>query len=119
MSDMGRGLPALLPSHSRTRRQPTCGLLPHWRRQYSIGAVRRDRKVMPKYHVTPAAQRAGREVVRARRREGGRSAPIVKEPQASGVTSLNAEAFNARGVPAPAGRRYATQVARVLKWLAG
>jgi hypothetical protein len=79
---------------------------------------------MPKYRVTTAAQRAGREVVRARAiAKAADLAPIVKELRAAGVTSLNglAEAFNARGVPTPAGRRhwYATQVARVLKRLAG
>lgn len=49
-------------------------------------------------------------------------APIVRELQASGVTSLNglAAALNERGVPTPAGSRhwYASQVARLLKRLA-
>jgi hypothetical protein len=50
-------------------------------------------------------------------------APIVRELQANGVTSLNgiAAALNARGVPTPAGSGHwhAAQVARVLKRLAG
>jgi hypothetical protein len=50
-------------------------------------------------------------------------APIVRELQASGVTSLNAiaDALNERGVPTPAGSHhwYASQVARLLKRLAG
>jgi Recombinase len=45
-------------------------------------------------------------------------APIVRELQASGVTSLNAiaDALNERGVPTPAGSHhwYASQVARLL-----
>ena len=49
-------------------------------------------------------------------------APIVKELQATGVTSLNgiAEALNERGVPTPAssGHWHAMQVSRVLKRLA-
>jgi hypothetical protein len=50
-------------------------------------------------------------------------APIVRELQASGVTSLNglAAALNERGVPTPAGSHYwhAAQVSRLLKRLAG
>jgi hypothetical protein len=49
-------------------------------------------------------------------------APIVRELQANGVTSLNgiAAALNARGVPTPAGsgRWHPAQVARLLKRLA-
>jgi hypothetical protein len=77
---------------------------------------------MPKYRVTPAAQRAGREVVRARAAaEAADLAPIVKDIQAGGITSLNgiAAALNERGVltPAGSGHWYAMQVARVLKRL--
>ena len=50
-------------------------------------------------------------------------APVIAELQAAGVTSLNgiAEALNARGVLTPAGSDhwYASQVARLLKRLAG
>jgi len=50
-------------------------------------------------------------------------APILRDLQASGITSLNgiATALNDRGVPTPAGSRhwYASQVSRVLKRLAG
>jgi hypothetical protein len=78
---------------------------------------------MPKYRVTPAAQRAGREVVRARAvAKAADLAPTVKALQAAGITSLNgiAEALNERGIPTAAGRChwYATQVSRVLKRLA-
>jgi hypothetical protein len=49
-------------------------------------------------------------------------APIVRELQANGVTSLNgiAPALNARDVPTPAGSGHwqAAQVARLLKRLA-
>jgi hypothetical protein len=67
----------------------------------------------------PVAQRAGIKVIRARANErAAKLAPIVKDIQAAGVTSLNgiAEALNARGIPTAAGRRhwYATQVRRVL-----
>jgi hypothetical protein len=48
---------------------------------------------------------------------------VVRELQAAGVTSLNglAAALNERGVPTPAGSAhwYASQVARLLKRLAG
>jgi hypothetical protein len=54
----------------------------------------------------------------ARRREGADLAPIVKELQASGVTSLRgiAKALNERRIPtvAGSGRWYHVQVARVL-----
>jgi hypothetical protein len=50
-------------------------------------------------------------------------APILRDLQADGITSLNgiAAALNDRGVPTPAGSRhwYASQVSRVLKRLAG
>jgi hypothetical protein len=50
-------------------------------------------------------------------------APIIAELRAAGVTSLNAiaDALNERGVPTPAGSHhwYASQVARLLKRLAG
>ena len=53
----------------------------------------------------------------------GTLAPTIAELQAAGVTSLNgiAEALNARGVLTPAGSDhwYASQVARLLKRLAG
>jgi hypothetical protein len=50
-------------------------------------------------------------------------APVVRELQASGITSLNglAAALNERRVPTPAGSGpwYASQVARLLKRLLG
>ena len=50
-------------------------------------------------------------------------APILRELQATGISSLNAlaAALSERGVHTPAGSRhwYAAQVARVLKRLAG
>jgi hypothetical protein len=49
-------------------------------------------------------------------------APIVRELQSNGITSLNgiAAALNARGVPTPAGsgRWHPAQVARLLRRLA-
>jgi hypothetical protein len=72
--------------------------------------------------LTPAVRRAGIEVRQARANERAADlAPIVKELQAAGVTSLKgiAAAFNERGIPTPAGcgRWYAAQVSRVLKRL--
>ena len=56
----------------------------------------------------------------ARRCSGCRSSPVVAELQAAGVRSLNciATAFNA-GTPRGRGHWYASQVARLLKRLAG
>jgi hypothetical protein len=78
---------------------------------------------MPKYRVTPAAQRAGREVVRARAAaKTADLAPIVKEQQASGVTTLQgiADELNRRGIPTAAGRGLwqPVQVQRVLRRIA-
>jgi hypothetical protein len=75
-------------------------------------------------HLTPAVRRAGIEARQARAAErAAKLAPIVKALQAAGVTSLNgiAEALNDRGILTPAGsdRWYASQVARLLKRLAG
>jgi hypothetical protein len=72
----------------------------------------------PGHRAPSSADRArvARAVARA-----ANLAPVVKELQVSGVTSLNgiAEALNARGVPTPAGNGHwhATQVARLLKRL--
>jgi hypothetical protein len=72
---------------------------------------------------TTTARRAA-HVVRAARANAHAAdlAPILKELQATGITSLNgiAAAFNAREVPTPAGSGHwhAMQVARVLKRLA-
>jgi Recombinase len=72
----------------------------------------------------PASQRAACEAHQARADERAtKLAPIVKELQARGTTSLNgiAAALNARRIRTPAGRRHwhPTQVRRVLKRLAG
>jgi hypothetical protein len=73
---------------------------------------------------TPAARRAAIEVRAARAKQRAVTrCPLVKAPQAAGVTSLNgiAAALIERNVPTPAGRGHwhAMQVARVLKRLAG
>jgi hypothetical protein len=81
---------------------------------------------MPKRPASfpPGAQQAASRtrIARAAARAAD-VAPIVAELQAAGVTSLNgiATALNARGVQTPRGRRhwYASQVARLLKRLAG
>jgi hypothetical protein len=66
----------------------------------------------------PAAQHAGREVVRARAAaKAADLAPLVKELQAAGVTSLRgiARALNQRGIQQPRGHGWqATQVRRLL-----
>jgi hypothetical protein len=72
----------------------------------------------------PWARRAAREARQARADESAANvAPIVKALQAAGLTSLNgiATALNARGVRTPRGRDrwHASQVARLLKRLAG
>jgi hypothetical protein len=72
----------------------------------------------------PASQRAACQAHQVRADERAtRVAPIVKELQATGITSLNgiAAALNARRIPTPTGRRHwhPTQVRRVLARLAG
>jgi hypothetical protein len=71
----------------------------------------------------PAARHAAREARQARADERAANlAPVVKELQATGTTSLNgiAEALSARGARTPAGRVrwYAEQVERLLDRLA-
>ena len=76
---------------------------------------------------SPLGHRALNDADKARMARANASAatlaPIVRELQASGVTSLNglAAALNERGVPTPAGSQYwhAAQVSRLLKGLAG
>jgi hypothetical protein len=73
---------------------------------------------------TSAARRTGIEVRAARaNQKAAHLAPIDKELQAGGITSLNAIAaeLNARHVPTPAGsgRWHAMQVSRLLRRLAG
>jgi hypothetical protein len=76
---------------------------------------------------SPLGHRALNDADKARMARANASAatlaPIVRELQASGVTSLNglAAALNERGVPTPAGSHYwhAAQVSRLLKGLAG
>jgi hypothetical protein len=74
--------------------------------------------------LPPGAQQAASEarIARANARAAD-AAPIIAELQAAGITSLNgiAMALNARGVRTPRGRSrwYASQVARLLKRLAG
>jgi hypothetical protein len=68
---------------------------------------------------TPAARRAGIEARQARAdAKAADLAPILKELQAVGVTTLEgiAAALDKRGVPTPLGHRhwYAMQVSRVL-----
>jgi hypothetical protein len=75
-------------------------------------------------NMTAAVRRAGVEACQMRAAErAAKLAPIVKELQAAGVTSLSgiAAALNTRGVLTPAGCRhwYASQVAQLLKRLAG
>ena len=72
----------------------------------------------------PTARHAAREARQALADErAAKLAPLIKALQAAGVTSLNglAVALNARGVltPAGGGEWHATQVARLLKRLAG
>ena len=67
----------------------------------------------------PAARHAARKARQSRADERAANvAPIVKELQAAGITSLNgiADALSARGVLTPAGRArwYAKQVERLL-----
>jgi hypothetical protein len=74
--------------------------------------------------VKAVGWRAAAEVRTARADENARKlAPIIKAIQAQGITTLNgiAAALNGRRVPTPRGRGKweATQVARVLKRLAG
>jgi hypothetical protein len=71
---------------------------------------------------TAAARRAALKVRAARANANAANvAPILKELQAAGITSLKgiAAALNARRVPTPAGSRHwhAMQVARLLKRL--
>ena len=84
-----------------------------------------SRAIMPKRpnYLPPRAHLAAAEARIARADErAAKLAPLVKELQAAGVTSLNgiATALNARGVPTPRGRDrwHPNQVARVLKRLA-
>jgi hypothetical protein len=78
----------------------------------------RPNRLPPGAHEAAARARIARAVAKA-----VDVAPIVAELQAAGVTSLNgiATALNARGVRTPRGRSrwYASQVARLLKRLAG
>jgi hypothetical protein len=72
----------------------------------------------------PGSQHAACQAHQARADERAtKVAPIVKELQATGITSLNgiAAALNVRRIRTPAGRRHwhPTQVRRVLKRLAG
>jgi hypothetical protein len=72
----------------------------------------------PGAHLAASEPRMARAAARA-----ADLAPIVAELQATGIKSLNgiATALNARGVRTPRGRDrwYASQVARLLKRLAG
>jgi Recombinase len=80
--------------------------------------VPRPNRFPPGAHQAASEARIARAASRA-----ADIAPIIAELQAAGVTSLNgiAAALNARGVQTPRGRSrwYASQVARVLKRLAG
>jgi hypothetical protein len=72
----------------------------------------------------PGAYRAAAEAPMAHAAaNAARVAPVIAELQAAGIKSLNgiAKALNARGVQTPRGRArwYASQVARLLKRLAG
>jgi hypothetical protein len=72
---------------------------------------------------TATARRAAHKVRAARANaHAAHLAPVLKELQKAGVTSLNgiADALNKRHVPTPAGSGhwYAMQVARLLKRLA-
>jgi hypothetical protein len=75
---------------------------------------------MPKFCGYPStAQRRAAEALTASANERAtKLAPIVKDIQAAGITSLNgiAEALNKRRVPTPrgGGHWYATQVRRLL-----
>ena len=75
-------------------------------------------------NMTEAVRRAGTEARKARAAEtAAMLAPIIKELQTSGITSLSgiATALNARGVLTPLGRHhwYASSVARLLKRFEG
>jgi recombinase-like protein len=78
----------------------------------------RPNRLPPGAHEAAAQARVARAASRA-----ADLAPIITELQAAGVTSLNgiATALNARGVRTSRGHRhwYASQVARLLKRLAG
>jgi hypothetical protein len=76
------------------------------------------------YGFTATARRAAHKVRAARANAHAADlAPILKELQAAGITTLNgiADALNTRRVPTPAGSGHwhAMQVARLLKRLAG
>jgi hypothetical protein len=76
------------------------------------------------YGFTATARRAAHKVRAARANAHAADlAPILKELQAAGITSLNriADALNARRIPTPAGSGHwhAMQVARLLKRLTG
>jgi hypothetical protein len=76
------------------------------------------------YGFTAKARRAAHKVRAARANANAADlAPILKELQAAGITSLNgiADALNERHVltPAGSGHWYAMHVARLLKRLAG
>ena len=73
---------------------------------------------------TPAARRAASQAHKARANQvAANLAPLMKELQGAGITSLEgiAAALNKRGIPTPSGRSHwhAVQVSRVLKRLAG
>jgi hypothetical protein len=75
-------------------------------------------------NMTAAVRRAGIEASRARAAKRAETlAPVIKELQASGTTSLSgiAAALNARGILTPLGCRhwYASSVAQLLKRLEG
>jgi hypothetical protein len=75
-------------------------------------------------NMTAAVRRAGTEASRARAAERAATlAPIIKELQSGGITSLSgiAAALNARGVLTPLHCRhwYASTVAQLLKRLEG
>jgi hypothetical protein len=79
---------------------------------------------MTKHCITPAAQRAGSEAVRARANQrAAELAPVIAELRAAGITSLSgiAAALNARGVRTTWGHRhwYASQVAKLLERISG
>jgi Recombinase len=74
--------------------------------------------------MVTARQRSARTTGSARANASAATlAPIIKELQAAGITSLNgiAAALDERGVPTPRGSAhwYAGQVSRLLKRLAG
>jgi hypothetical protein len=74
------------------------------------------------YGFTATARRAAHKIRTARANANAADlAPILKELQAAGITSLNAIAAAPRRIPTPAGSGHwhAMQVSRVLKRLTG